>query len=309
MEMIKNDLNGFTVDKENEEVVYNDLLHEYRTKKDFYKCISVTTLIHKYVPPFDEEFWSAYKAIQAIIPEADFKEVKKTLLNYKRFDIKILPKLKIEESDFNKKREEILAEWKEKNRVACERGTQIHLVEEHKHYKGDTDEIKKLGLGGTFPVNSSNKIIPGERGIYPELLLSRLSPDGELLIAGQADLVIIDGWDVYVLDTKTNKSIDLKSYYDSKTKKYSTMLYPLNNIQDSNFWHYTMQLSLYAWIIKKIDPRFNIKKLVLMHHDHEGGYKEYECEYLEKEVERMLVHYKKQLKHEKFKDSRKSNHS
>lgn len=309
MEMIKNDLNGFTVDKENEEVVYNDLLHEYRTKKDFYKCISVTTLIHKYVPPFDEEFWSAYKAIQAIIPEADFKELKKTLLNYKRFDIKILSKLKIKESDFNKKREEILAEWKEKNRVACERGTQIHLVEENKHYKGETNEIKKLGLGGTFPVNSSNKIIPGERGIYPELLLSRLSPDGELLIAGQADLIIIDGWDVYVLDTKTNKSIDLKSYYDPKTKKYSTMLYPLNNIQDSNFWHYTMQLSLYAWLIKKIDPRFNIKKLVLMHHDHDGGYKEYECEYLEKEVERMLVHYKKQLKHEKFKDSRKSNHS
>ena len=87
------------------------------------------------------------------------------------------------------------------------------------------------------------------------------------------------------------------------------MLYPLNNIQDSNFWHYSLQLSLYAWLIKKIDPRFNIKKLILMNHDHDGNYTEHECEYLEKEVEAMLLYYKKQLKHEKFKESRVSIHS
>ena len=27
--------------------------------------------------------------------------------------------------------------------------------------------------------------------------------------------------------------------------------YPLNNIQDTNFWHYTLQLSTYAWMIQK----------------------------------------------------------
>lgn len=307
--MVKNDLNGFLIDKENEHVIYNDLLHEYRTKEGFKKCISVTTLIHKFTQPFDEDFWSAYKAMEALLPTDIFKDLKKSLLNTKKFNIKIIEKLNIKEKDFTKKREEIKAEWKETNRIACERGTKIHLEEENKHYNGKTTEIKKLGLGGTFPVNSSNKIALGEKGVYPELLLSRISEDGELLIAGQADLIIIDGWDVYVLDTKTNKSIDLKSYYDPRSKKYQMMLYPLNNVQDSNFWHYTMQLSLYAWLIKKIDSRFNIKKLVLMHHDHEGNYKEYECEYLEKEVERMLIYYKKQLKHEDFKDSRKSNHS
>lgn len=304
-----NDLNGFIVDKENEQVIYNDKLHEYRTKANHAKCISVTTLIHKFVPPFDEEFWSAYKAIEALVPKDIFKDVKKTLLQYKLFNIKILDKLKISTKDFEKKRKEILAEWKEKNEVACERGTKIHLEEEMKHYKGDSPEIKKLGLGGKFDVISTNKIVPGEKGVYPELLLSRVSEDGILRVAGQADLIIIDDWDVYVLDTKTNKSIDLKSYYDPKTKKFSTMLYPLNNIQDSNFWHYSLQLSLYAWLIKKIDPRFNIKKLILMHHDHDGNYTEHECEYLEKEVEAMLLYYKKQLKHEKFKESRVSIHS
>lgn len=46
-----------------------------------------------------------------------------------------------------------------------------------------------------------------------------------------------------------------------------------------------------------------------MHHDHDGNYTEHECEYLEKEVEAMLLYYKKQLKHEKFKESRVSIHS
>ena len=82
------------------------------------------------------------------------------------------------------------------------------------------------------------------------------------------------------------------------------MKYPLNNLDDSNFWHYSLQLSTYAWMIQKIDPRFNIKQLSLIHYDHDGGCTTYECDYLKKDVERMLAYYKKQVAHEKFKKSR-----
>jgi len=96
----------------------------------------------------------------------------------------------------------------------------------------------------------------------------------------------------------------MKAFFDRKTKKHSTMKYPLNNIQDTNFWHYSLQLSTYAWMIQKIDPRFEIKALILLHYDHDGGNATYECEYLKSDVERMLAFHKKTIEHDEFKRSR-----
>lgn len=190
-----------------------------------------------------------------------------------------------------------------KRETSCIRGTAIHREHELQHLAGKTKELQHLGLGGNFKSILNNTLEPGQ-GVYPELLLSRISDDGKLRLAGQADLVIVDGYDVYILDYKTNRKIDTKAYFDRKVKKHSTMLYPLNNIQDSNFWHYSLQLSTYAWMIQKINPKFNIKSLILLHYDHDGNNTDYECEYLKSDVERMLGFYKKQIEHEEFKNSR-----
>ena len=83
------------------------------------------------------------------------------------------------------------------------------------------------------------------------------------------------------------------------------MKYPLNTLEDSNFWHYTMQLSTYAWMLQKINPNFIIKDLILNHYDHAGNNTLYHCDYLKTEVERMLCFYKKELLSEKRKAERK----
>lgn len=290
------------IDKENESVYYNDLIHKYWTKDSKETCISVTTLIHKF-QTFDEKFWSAYKAIEKILGE-DFNIVKGELLDKKIFNIDILEKVNIDGDTFDEVRKSILKEWEEKREVSCIRGSAIHKELELGHLSGKTTEIKKLGLGGKFDINTSNLIIPGIQAVYPELLLSHVSKDKSIRLAGQADLVIIDGFDVYILDYKTSKKIELKSFYDRKTKKSQMMRYPLNNLQDTNFWHYSLQLSTYAWMIKKIDPRFNIKALMLIHYDHDGNCTDYMCDYLESDVIRMLKFYKKELEHDKFKQSR-----
>ena len=49
------------IDKQNGNVKYNDEDHLYWN--DDGKFISVTTLIGKYEQPFDEVFWSGYKAL------------------------------------------------------------------------------------------------------------------------------------------------------------------------------------------------------------------------------------------------------
>ncbi len=69
---------------------------------------------------------------------------------------------------------------------------------------------------------------------------------------------------------------------------------------DTNYWHYTLQLSLYAYLLQQINPEFNIKLLKLIHVDHNDKVTEYEVEYLKEDVELMLKHYKKQLKSNSF---------
>lgn len=57
------------IDKRNGEVCYNDEAHLYWNEHDNSKYISVTTLIHQFTQPFDKEFWSAYKALEKLIPK------------------------------------------------------------------------------------------------------------------------------------------------------------------------------------------------------------------------------------------------
>ena len=303
---MENEMNfdGLLVDKENEVVSYNDELHKYWVKESSQPCISVTTLIKQF-DNFDEEFWASYKALEAVANADVFKGIKKTLLETKVFAPEYIERAGVSKEIYDAKRDELLGEWKVKRDESCVRGTAIHREHELEHLSGNTIEIKKLGLGGQFSPNISNKIELGEQRVYPELLLSYVSEDGEIRLAGQADLVIVDGNDIYVLDYKTNKSIDVKGFYDRAKKRSTMMKFPLNNLEDTNFWHYSVQLSTYAWMIQQLFPEANVKKLMLIHYDHSNNETTYDCEYLKDEVVRMLDFYKKELRHEKFKNSKR----
>ena len=290
------------IDKENDVIAYNDAEHKYIEKSTGMVCISATSLIHKFTQPFDSTFWSCAKALEALITPEQFASIKEELYRKKKFDDKYVTKFGIQPEVFIQKKYEILDAWKTKNEEACERGTTIHKIHEDRHLGGSSiKELQYLGLGGEFKLNTSNKVIPGEPGIYPELLMHRISEDGRLRIAGQADLIIIDGNDIHVLDYKTNKEIKKSSYYNPATKQRQMMQYPLNNLQDCNLYHYQLQLSLYGWMVKKAHPELNVKSLTIIHYDHKDKMTLYSLDYLEKDVERMLAYYKgKMIKEEMY---------
>ena len=108
-----------------------------------------------------------------------------------------------------------------------------------------------------------------------------------------------------IVTHNTNKEIKTKGAYNAATKGTVNMKYPLNNLPDVNFYHYTMQLSTYAWMLQKINPNFVIKDLILNHYDHNGNNTLYHCDYLKKEVERMLYDYKKSVVLERERAKRK----
>ena len=295
------------IDKQNGNVAFTEETHKYFNVDDPSKeYISVTTLIHRFTQPFDKEFWSAYKALEQLIPKENWTIEKKSLLNSKKFDKSILELYNITENDFNKTQQDILDAWDEENRKSCERGTKIHSDIENSFYKNPKDiSLQKFGIGGKFECKKDYPELDLEYGVYPEYLIYRESDDGILRIAGQVDLIVKSGNEISICDWKTNKKIDKKSGYSTTIKSTAKMKYPLNSLDDSNFWHYSLQLSTYAWMLQKINPEFIIKDLIIVHYDHSGKETVYHCDYLKKEVERMLYHYKKEVILEQQKAKRK----
>jgi len=285
-------------DKVNGDVGFIESSHTYKNLKNpDIKYISVTTLIEKYGQEFNKDFWSAYKALEKLIPSENWKIEKKSLLKTKKFDKDILKLYDISENDFNKAQQSILDDWQKENQEACERGTKIHAGFEQAMYKaGDNVNLQKFGIGGKFICKKDYSDLNLEYGVYPEYLIYRDSPDGELHLAGQVDLIVKSGNDIIICDYKTNKKIDLKGFFNSTKRTSEKMKYPLNNLEECNFSHYSLQLSTYAWMLQKINPEFNIKGLKIIHIDHTGKETIYDVPYLKDEVIKMLNHYKRQLK-------------
>lgn len=190
------------IDKQNGNVAFAEDEHVYWDVTDSSKkYISVTTLIHNYTKPFNKEFWSAYKALEKLIPKESWAIEKKSLLATKRFNKEILNIYDISENDFNKTQQDILDKWQKENMEACERGTKIHAQMENSMYS-DNVSLKKFGIGGKFIGKKNYCTLDLENAVYPEYLIYRVSDDGILRIAGQIDLLIKQGNEIILADYK-----------------------------------------------------------------------------------------------------------
>lgn len=284
------------IDNENSYVCFNEKKHRQWVQNNNIPCISVTNLIGKYIHIFDSNFWSGAKALEAIMLPQHFKAIKGNLYSSKKIDSKIFEEFNIDESLFLAKKADILKEWELKNKEDCDRGIALHKKREEQALDNVIPTIPSLGIGGSMRCNTTNIIEYGEECNYPELLLNYEDPDGKFVLSGRADSVIVQNADVSVLDYKTSETIKKSSYYNRNSRKYTSMLFPLNHLMDCNFYHYVMQLSTYAWMIQQHDSRFNIKGLAIIHIDRNNKETIHDVPYLKKEVEDMIADYKKSLK-------------
>lgn len=300
------------INKLNGELAFNEESHKYwNTKFPDRQYISVTTIIGKYHEHFDANFWSSYKALEKILGQ-DFVDlgVKTQLLKTKQFNQELLDTLGVERALFLMTQEEILAGYSKANLDACDRGTKYHNRKEDNFYKKPVHNLEDYGFNlpieGQYVCEKNNFDLSRERAVLPEYLVYYSCPDKILNIAGQIDLLIKDGNSLYILDYKTNaKGIETKAYFDRAKKKNKTMYFPINNLDDTTLIHYTMQLSIYAWMLQKINPEFEIQLLKLLHIDGNDVETEIEVEYKKTEVERLLSHYKKELKTKYFRENGK----
>lgn len=287
-----------TYDKVNGDVGFLEGPHKYVNLKDSsIQYTSVTTLIEKYGKEFDKEFVSKYKALERLIPADNWKKEKGAIWKSHKIPEGVLEVYSITPENLNKVQQEILDEWAETNRIACERGTKIHAQLENSFYNaGSNITLKKFGIGGKFKCEKNYNELDMEYGLYPEYLIYYDNPKLNLHIAGQIDLIVKSGNDIYIIDHKTNAKIDLKGFYNSALRTTDKMKFPLTNLDECNYNHYQLQLSMYAWMLQKINPNFIIKDLILNHYDHSGKNTLYHCTYLKEDVEKLLKHYAKQCK-------------
>lgn len=289
-------------DKVNDDVAFIEDTHKYFNIKDpSMKYVSVTTLIGKYHEEFDEDFWSSYKAIERLTGK-DFIEfgVKKTLLSNNRIPKTLVSDLGLDANSFLEVKNEILEGYEKARIDGCERGTRIHKIKEESFYENTHCCVKKL-TGNTTPFycKKNDFDLQREQAVYPEILIYYHHYRGFFNIAGQVDLLVKDGNDIYIYDFKTNvKGIKDKAFFDTKTKQTKKMLHPLSHIEDTVLMHYTLQLSLYAFMLQESHPEFNIKVLKLIHIDKDNNESEIELEYKKEDVKKLIEYHSKRIKKE-----------
>jgi hypothetical protein len=161
--------------------------------------------------------------------------------------------------------EQIQEVWKAEANRATSLGSWYHDQREAdiisfntiQRYGKELPVIRPMSDDNGKKIASSQKLIDG---IYPEHLVFMRSAG----ICGQSDLVeIVDGH-VHITDYKTNKKIETESYVDWEgfSKK---MQHPVSHLDDCNYNHYNLQLSIYMYMILKHNPKLKPGKLIIHH--------------------------------------------
>ena len=281
-------------------IVFDPIEHKY-VDNFGHAYTSVTQLIGKFEPKFDEMYWAKYKARERGVSV-----------------------------------EQVLMEWDTIRNNSCERGTATHEFLEdningiYDNAKVEFNEIVKR----TSNTNDYKYKITNVDQMYflpireklPDIFYRLLSyvKDGWVLyaekrvysvkykIAGTIDLLLVRDKDFIIVDWKTNKDdlkftsgyfkkefkmvdgVNVKVKTNQWIKKEEYLDYPLNNIMKCKGMTYTLQLSLYAFLIEEFG--FSAKKLELFHivNNEYDRLKAYKIEYLKQDVKRMLDFHLKQ---------------
>jgi hypothetical protein len=187
---------------------------------------------HSYV----DNFGKTYRSVTTIIDNS-----------FPKFDAETIAQRCAEKQGISK--DELIAQWNEKGRQARYYGTRLHENCEHQildqedklHIPSNMDEA--IRFNAAYEKVSKLKSLFLKENLYPEYLI--FSPT--FGIAGTADLLAIKNEnEAYIFDWKV-LSKDLQK--ESFNCECGSIL-PTLNIQNTNYWHYAIQLQLYEYLLK-----------------------------------------------------------
>lgn len=196
--------------------------------------ISVTTLIGQFKKPFDA-----------------IAQATKSSKNSRSKWFKMNPK-------------DILKAWNDESDRSTSLGTWYHKQREDDLNALETITRDGVPLQIIQPIIIDNiKQAPDQRlipGIYPEHFMFLKSAG----ICGQADRVEIVKDKVYIYDYKSNKEIKTQGFKNWEGI-VERMLSPLQHLDNCHLAYYSLQLSVYMYIILKHNPNLSFGGLQLDH--------------------------------------------
>lgn len=269
-------------------VTFDESAHRYTSHKgEVYT--SVTTLIKKFTPPFDADYWSAYKALKAVLSKTgewdSYKRKAGGWENVVVFARSIDKGFKYRKEVIDEKKR-ILSEWEQTKETALVKGTEYHKmkekrVKENVVYGPDMREVSVLSGIDLLSAQDFEA-----DGLYPELILYNDSWN----IAGQADWVMKNGKTVHIKDYKTSKEITKTAFQDQ------SLLPPVSHVPNCNYYTYSLQLSLYALMLE--EHGYKIGNLAIEHVNKETfeTIEMYTIEYMRKEAKDIVKHHLKNVK-------------
>jgi len=218
-------------------IVFNADDHSYKSvdPNDKIKWVSVTTLLSSLKKPFDAK-----------------KVAERVSKNKKSKWYGIDPKI-------------IVQIWDNEANRATTLGTFYHNQRETDLCSLASIEREGVTVPIFKPFEQPNglKIAPVQKldpGVYPEHMVYLKSAG----LCGQSDLVEVVNGRVNIIDYKTNKEIKTESFknWEGMSEK---MLAPVEHLDDCNFNHYALQLSIYMYIILKHNPKLQPGKIFIHH--------------------------------------------
>jgi len=197
---------------------------------------------------------------------------------FKPFDAdKILQTMKIKGTKYEgMSKEEIKEEWNKNAKDAQQQGTHIHSVIE-RYYKKEYIMEEEWKLPEIIQFKSFTELFPVVPYGVEWLVYSEQDK-----LAGTIDFVAEneDGTlDLY--DWKRSKHMELYNPFN----KYSHVVH----IPDTNFWHYTVQLNLYKYIIEKCYHKKVNRMYLVCFYPTQLTFKKYEVENIQQHIAAILT--------------------
>lgn len=278
-------------------IVFRERDHAYFRTSDSFRYTSVTKVVELYKEKYDEDFWLTYKAGESLMENFwDYQQLVHTDKNkLKSIILKNVDPYKLE--DF---KTFLKQDWKEKKDESTDKGTSIHNKKEvlslergfeinpitKKKFEVFVKKVSKNWANYTI----AKDLIKLPTNFYPELLVY----NDYFGVCGQSDKVFVEELSglkfVDIGDYKTNANcLKKESFTNPITGKKQMMLNPINHIMDVEWWHYTLQISLYAYMMELFG--FIVRNLYIQYQPSLKYKRVLKIMYLREEAKLVLEHF------------------
>jgi hypothetical protein len=192
---------------------------------------------------------------------------------------------------FGRTDEDIIAEWNANGKQASEAGTAMHLaIEQFLHgspeqIKPEVKETPEWRYFMKFWEDCGGDLEPyrSEWEVFTDSIDGSDKTERKIKLCGSIDMVFrrkSDGKFV-IYDWKRSKEIKSEN-------PFGNGLYPLDHLPDTNYWHYTLQLNVYKWMLEKYYGLDVADLYLVILHPDNPSYRRMRLNILNDEVEDMI---------------------